>query len=140
MDSHADVGEILRLGLAGWEHANIVWQRQLARDLAGRVVIAPDEVDLDSSLAQACHLPREEQPSVIILPIAIIHIARDEDKLHFLADAELHEVFKSPARGTAQLIHRSAFVAFQPCLLYTSPSPRDRTRSRMPSSAGKKKK
>src|SRR5665811_1743814 len=24
---------------------------------------------------------------------------------------------------------------FQPCLLYTSPSPRDRTRSRMPSSA-----
>ena len=24
---------------------------------------------------------------------------------------------------------------FKPCLLYTSPSPRDRTRSRMPSSA-----
>ena len=24
---------------------------------------------------------------------------------------------------------------YQPCLLYTSPSPRDRTRSRMPSSA-----
>jgi len=28
---------------------------------------------------------------------------------------------------------------FRNCLLYTSPSPRDRTRSRMPSSAGKKK-
>ena len=26
-------------------------------------------------------------------------------------------------------------VAYEPCLLYTSPSPRDRTRSRMPSSA-----
>eukprot|EP00656_Telonema_subtile_P050515 TRINITY_DN6559_c0_g1_i3.p1 TRINITY_DN6559_c0_g1~~TRINITY_DN6559_c0_g1_i3.p1 ORF type:complete len:119 (+),score=14.23 TRINITY_DN6559_c0_g1_i3:136-492(+) len=26
-------------------------------------------------------------------------------------------------------------IAYQPCLLYTSPSPRDRTRSRMPSSA-----
>ena len=26
-------------------------------------------------------------------------------------------------------------VLFYPCLLYTSPSPRDRTRSRMPSSA-----
>ena len=26
-------------------------------------------------------------------------------------------------------------VKFRPCLLYTSPSPRDRTRSRMPSSA-----
>ena len=27
------------------------------------------------------------------------------------------------------------FNVLQPCLLYTSPSPRDRTRSRMPSSA-----
>ena len=29
----------------------------------------------------------------------------------------------------------SPLVLFWPCLLYTSPSPRDRTRSRMPSSA-----
>ena len=29
----------------------------------------------------------------------------------------------------------SAVKAYQTCLLYTSPSPRDRTRSRMPSSA-----
>ena len=28
-----------------------------------------------------------------------------------------------------------AFQKFKPCLLYTSPNPRDRTRSRMPSSA-----
>ena len=30
---------------------------------------------------------------------------------------------------------RAWFVRLQTCLLYTSPSPRDRTRSRMPSSA-----
>ena len=30
-------------------------------------------------------------------------------------------------------------IAAKACLLYTSPSPRDRTRSRMPSSACKKK-
>ena len=32
-------------------------------------------------------------------------------------------------------IFNSAVVPYQGCLLYTSPSPRDRTRSRMPSSA-----
>ena len=36
-------------------------------------------------------------------------------------------------------IHKEAFkileAYYKPCLLYTSPSPRDRTRSRMPSSA-----
>ena len=29
----------------------------------------------------------------------------------------------------------TGFIVYNPCLLYTSPSPRDRTRSRMPSSA-----
>ena len=31
--------------------------------------------------------------------------------------------------------HEVGHALFTPCLLYTSPSPRDRTRSRMPSSA-----
>ena len=38
------------------------------------------------------------------------------------------------AIGLSAIIATSA-VAFSICLLYTSPSPRDRTRSRMPSSA-----
>ena len=33
------------------------------------------------------------------------------------------------------LTHEIAMTHPDPCLLYTSPSPRDRTRSRMPSSA-----
>ena len=37
------------------------------------------------------------------------------------------------ARGEWWTLLVGAFIA--PCLLYTSPSPRDRTRSRMPSSA-----
>ena len=41
------------------------------------------------------------------------------------------------AQGQGQA---GAAVATQPCLLYTSPSPRDLSTSRMPSSAWKKKK
>ena len=33
------------------------------------------------------------------------------------------------------MTNEDALALFVPCLLYTSPSPRDRTRSRMPSSA-----
>ena len=40
--------------------------------------------------------------------------------------AEFEEMFKSADKWDGMLMH---------CLLYTSPSPRDRTRSRMPSSA-----
>ena len=53
----------------------------------------------------------------------------------------LHEV-SLPTKGVAvavngEIVRRSEWETFvvQSCLLYTSPSPRDRTRSRMPSSA-----
>ena len=37
--------------------------------------------------------------------------------------------------GGDVLVHEASDVEYRFCLLYTSPSPRDRTRSRMPSSA-----
>ena len=39
------------------------------------------------------------------------------------------------SRFVNDAIQRGAAALLMPCLLYTSPSPRDRTRSRMPSSA-----
>ena len=40
--------------------------------------------------------------------------------------------FGEPIFGPDKVLERKNY---RPCLLYTSPSPRDRTRSRMPSSA-----
>ena len=50
--------------------------------------------------------------------------------------AELGELAKTPEANIVKLPNISASVPqLKACLLYTSPSPRDRTRSRMPSSA-----
>ena len=44
--------------------------------------------------------------------------------------------YRAHANGDTDLVGAvSHFAPYQTCLLYTSPSPRDRTRSRMPSSA-----
>ena len=40
-----------------------------------------------------------------------------------------------PGNDPTLMFTNSGMVQFKDCLLYTSPSPRDRTRSRMPSSA-----
>ena len=50
---------------------------------------------------------------------------------------ELEEAFKQTQKYVAFDRHndRTYSVEYLNCLLYTSPSPRDRTRSRMPSSA-----
>ena len=47
-----------------------------------------------------------------------------------------HHLYQWATRGLAQQATLFEWLqALYPCLLYTSPSPRDRTRSRMPSSA-----
>ena len=59
-------------------------------------------------------------------------LARDL-QLHPVTDRALHVDFMRFNENTR--IVMSIPVVFKNCLLYTSPSPRDRTRSRMPSSA-----
>ena len=44
-----------------------------------------------------------------------------------------YEAIRDKSKST-DMVSYSAFVGSKVCLLYTSPSPRDRTRSRMPSS------
>ena len=51
-----------------------------------------------------------------------------------LSDDELNDD-TSAADNISGLLNSSMDVFYRTCLLYTSPSPRDRTRSRMPSSA-----
>ena len=55
----------------------------------------------------------------------------------FVGKQELEEIpiFNYIYRRAAILVDRESAKSRKNCLLYTSPSPRDRTRSRMPSSA-----
>ena len=60
--------------------------------------------------------------------------------LYVLTRREAHAAQDACNRITADLpenlgVSNAQFEACDRCLLYTSPSPRDRTRSRMPSSA-----
>ena len=57
-----------------------------------------------------------------------------------VSDYDALESFLSRFARVCDLLFRKVFRSIdvyelEPCLLYTSPSPRDRTRSRMPSSA-----
>ena len=51
------------------------------------------------------------------------------------SDEEIDEVVFVYEADTARMVKVKTGIQDNDCLLYTSPSPRDRTRSRMPSSA-----
>ena len=75
------------------------------------------EVD-DAVLWSVFSRERERAEAFAAANGAVAPTAGHDDLQTFLADPEL-----------------DAVIIATPCLLYTSPSPRDRTRSRMPSSA-----
>ena len=66
------------------------------------------------------------------------YVATDDLKLAVNASMTLQRpllIKGEPGTGKTMLAEEVAAALGMPCLLYTSPSPRDRTRSRMPSSA-----
>ena len=55
-----------------------------------------------------------------------------------LSNAKVLEIYGNAGQLLADpenVVKEENYTVFETCLLYTSPSPRDRTRSRMPSSA-----
>ena len=73
-------------------------------------------------LVSTTTVPRRTHVREIEQPVISITLQADDRRVLTVAEA-----------GHALGISRSKLYQF--CLLYTSPSPRDRTRSRMPSSA-----
>ena len=105
------------------------------------------ETDAVPTAAVECRI----QPKLLINPAFVAKHANTPEKLLMLVMHELHHVllghttlfprmtpvqnfvFDAVINGVVcRMFPRADYTA---CLLYTSPSPRDRTRSRMPSSA-----
>ena len=64
-------------------------------------------------------------------------ISISNDPVKAIKDAQViyTDVWASMGQEEEHLKRKKIFENYKVCLLYTSPSPRDRTRSRMPSSA-----
>ena len=60
----------------------------------------------------------------------------DSWAIRYHEENELDSDIRPPFfRDVDRIVHSKAYARYIDCLLYTSPSPRDRQRSRMPSSA-----
>ena len=86
--------------------------------------------------------PAAAEPDVPVGPVTTVEFEETEFDFGTVMEGEkVTHVYKFKNTGDEPLIISNAkatcgcTVPSWPCLLYTSPSPRDRTRSRMPSSA-----
>ena len=112
-----------------------------------RLLVGCDRETLQRVVEQVDNLPEfTDRVSTVLGDAMRVAVARDQGIAKAIAPLVGQGVLETverdpgsfgralaPAMGPA--IRQSVRQMFQSCLLYTSPSPRDRTRSRMPSSA-----
>ena len=88
------------------------------------------------AVRKACGVPAHDHEDDVMIGMMLDRFGWDHAKVE---DAYAYSRRRREDLGLAQIKRRILVdgLALQqfPCLLYTSPSPRDRTRSRMPSSA-----
>ena len=84
-----------------------------------RIIIEPVGRDTAPSIALSCSWIMKKDPGAIVMFLPADHYISPTSRFAMTAARAFH------------LAERTRCI----CLLYTSPSPRDRTRSRMPSSA-----
>ena len=114
----------------------------------------PEKNDVKRQLLELTNIIKPEDNLVIFYAGHGLWVEKDKKGYWMLIDSKLDDantwlpnkdvldlIAKLPSRHTL-LITDACFSGsvFKTCLLYTSPSPRDRTRYRMPSSAWKKNK
>ena len=86
-------------------------------------------------------LRRKKVRNVVLLRAFLLGLMVSAWWILFAPDSLVDPAIQNPLGIAAGLIAMGAYLyflretLFPSCLLYTSPSPRDRTRSRMPSSA-----
>src|SRR5690606_7245181 len=97
-------GKLLHKGSfrrVGGKRLDVVRQAQMSGDLARRIMIAGDHEHADARLTQTPHPLTEIKPRVVILPVTVVEITRQQYKGHALSNGKFHQVVKGTARSAA---------------------------------------
>src|SRR5665811_1376997 len=107
------------------------------RDVADLVITGRD-IERTEGLASTSGVRRMSNVDAALVADTVVLVVKPQDMVGLLAEIRAHvrhsALVVSLAAGITTAFLEERLPAGT-CLLYTSPSPRDRTRSRMPSSA-----
>ena len=101
------------------------------------VAVGENDAEAESNLATADDVTRRDE---LASKLAILNgqLAESQELLAKLADFDEEQIKRDIAakeNNSAKLNRQNSATSDEICLLYTSPSPRDKRQSRMPSSA-----
>ena len=114
VDHQVQVRELHAARVPGGRHRHVGRRLQVAGDLARCVVVAGGQDDPDPRLAEPGHLGVEEEAGVVVAPVDVVQVAREEHQAHLLRDRQIHEGSKRFPGCPSDPVHRGPLVSFEP--------------------------
>ncbi|MET3605407.1 hypothetical protein ABIC99_003236 [Sphaerotilus sulfidivorans] len=114
MDRHPRIRQIDGAAAPGFEDMHMRHRRQLPGDATFRIMISPDDEHPDIPAGQPVHLLVKKQPGAEIIPVAVIEIAGNQQRLDLALDRQIDQGDQRTPGGRAQRFDRRAFMSVQP--------------------------
>jgi hypothetical protein len=62
---------------------------------------------------QTVDLGDEIEAGMVVFPVAVEQVSRNQDEIHGFRDSQVDEIFERPSGGLTDFRHRRTFVSFQ---------------------------
>ncbi len=76
-------------------------------------MVASDQENGNTLIIEPDHLAAEKQSRIVVFPIAIIEIARDQEEIDLLINGQGHQILERPAGGSTEELRGRAIMRFQ---------------------------
>ena len=102
-----------RLRLVGAKDVHVRWRTKLLDQLAGGIMIAVDEIDVDPGLLQPRHLPVKEQRRLKALQANVVEVAGDDDEVNLMGQRGVQQLLEGAPCRVANLVDRRPRIMHQ---------------------------
>ena len=114
VEDDAQIVDSRGFGSSRSEDMDVVRQGQAAGDLALGIMVAMEQVDRNAGLVETAHLADEVQAGVVVAPVTVVEIARDDEKGHLLFDGNSNELIERFPRSRADALRDASLLPGKP--------------------------
>ena len=110
VECDAEFFKLERLGLPRGKCLHVLGENETTGDLALCIMVAVEQEDVNTGCCESAHLSNKEKPSLVITPVPIIEITRDDNEGDLFLKNLIEKVLKRLASRGPDTVSRAAFV------------------------------
>jgi hypothetical protein len=93
--------------------SDVIREAQVAGDLTRSVMITCDQEDRYVGIPEASHPVDKIEACVVILPVTIVEITRQEKEADLFFESQVNEAVEGTTSGTSDLFYGGTLIAFE---------------------------